>query len=608
MRQRLFQPVLLAALAGVTLGTGPIAAWANASPGGGAGQRVTLGQIAQAGHAGHIEQMALAGHGLHAMQEIRTAPAGQATAATDGLTPLLGNLGSHRHPITISSELGQQYFDEGLILTFGFNHAEAIRSFRDAIMLDPACAMCYWGIALALGPNINAPMEPSAVPEALAALGKARDLAPSASPVEQAYIEALGARYSPDPDADRAAPDLAYANAMRTLAARYPDDLDAATLFAEALMDLSPWQYWTRDGQPTEYTGDIVATLESVLARDPEHPGANHYYIHATEASRMPERAIPSAQRLEQLVPGAGHLTHMPAHTYWRVGRYHDAARVNEQAILVDEAALRRGVRGADQGTHSFYFLAYYPHNVHFLFAAAHMGGRSELALTAARKLVAVIPEGAYQEVPALEDYRPMPLFAMVRFGKWAEIIAEPQPAEQLKYTTGIWHWARGLAYLRQGSLDEADREYGQLVAIAKSDAMDELTLASFPKAATLLEIASNVLAAELANSRGRTDEAVSKLEAAAGIQDELAYIEPPAWFYPVRHNLGAVLLEAGRAVEAEAVYREDLRQYPNNGWSLLGLAKSLRAQGKPAEAAEAEQRLAEAWQHADVKPDASRF
>jgi tetratricopeptide (TPR) repeat protein len=553
-------------------------------------------------HDGHAHGTTLS------MRELRSKAITASAAAAGEVTPLFGNLGAHHHQITTSSELAQRYFDEGLILTYGFNHGEAIRSFRDAISLDPACAMCYWGIALALGPNINAPMDAAAVPEALAALEKAVELAPAASPSDQAFIKALATRYSAEPDAGRVELDMAYANAMRDLAARYPDDLDAVTLFAEALMDLSPWQYWTPDGQPTAYTPEIAASLESVLARNPDHPGANHYYIHAVEASRTPERALPAARRLETLVPGAGHLTHMPSHVYWRVGQYRDAGRVNEQAISVDEATLRRGVTGADQGSHGFYALAYYPHNVHFLFAASHMQGRGELTLASARKLVAVIPEQAYREAPALEDFRPMPLFAMVRFGRWSEILAEPRPADDLPYTTGIWHWARGLAYLRQGDTIAAEREYEQVLAISQADAMRELSLASFPKAATLLEIAVHVLGGELDSASGNTDGAIARFEAAIALQDGLAYIEPPAWFYPVRHNLGATLLAAGRAAEAQAIYQEDLRQYPNNGWSLLGLSKSLEAQGKTAEALEARQRFAEAWMHADVTPSTSRF
>ncbi|MES1022105.1 hypothetical protein ABN584_04265 [Gloeocapsa sp. BRSZ] len=516
------------------------------------------------------------------------------------------NLGSHHHPISTKNPLTQRYFNQGLILAYGFNHAEAERSFREAARLDPDCAMCYWGIALVLGPNINAPMNDTAVPKAFAALQKAQSLAPKASQVEQAYIQALAKRYAAQPVKDRTSLDKAYAQAMRELSQRYPNDLDAATLYAEALMDLTPWNFWTKDGQPTTYTNEIVLTLESILQRAPNHPGANHYYIHAVEASQTPERAIPSAQRLETLVPDAGHLVHMPSHVYWRVGRYYDAARINERAIRVDET---HGVGGTrDQNVHSYYALAYYPHNIHFLFAAAQMAGRSNLALEAARKLVAKIPDRAYREIPALEDFKPMPLFALVRFGKWQEILQEPQPASELQYTTGMWHWARGLAYVRRENFDKAKAEYAQLRKIAQTDAMKKLTLASFPQASTLLDIAAHVLAAELASAEGQTNTAIAQLNEAVRIQDNLSYIEPPAWYYPVRHTLGYTLLKAGQAKEAEAVYREDLRQYPQNGWSLFGLVQSLRAQGKTQEAQMVQQRFITAWKYADVKLTASQF
>jgi tetratricopeptide (TPR) repeat protein len=598
----LLASALLVVMVGVTLVVTPLTVRAFETRNATAPQRFQAARAGQEHHGGP-------GHGATlSMREVRAGAITASAVAAGEKTPLFGNLGNHHHTITTSSDLAQRYFDEGLILTYGFNHAEAIRSYRDAIALDPDCGMCYWGVALALGPNINAPMDAAAVPEALDALAKATDLIGGASPVEQGLVTALAARYSADPDADRVQLDMAYANAMRDLAAQYPDDVDVLALFGEALMDLSPWQYWTPDGQATAYAPEIVATLESVLARDPNHPGANHYYIHAVEASRSPDRALPSANRLETLVPGAGHLTHMPSHVYWRVGQYRDAARVNETAISVDEATLRRGVTGADQGSHSFYALAYYPHNIHFLFAASHMHGRSEVALASARKLVSVIPEPAYRDVPPLEDFRPMPLFAMVRFGKWTEIMAEPRPADDLQYTTGIWHWARGLASLRQVDLMAAEQEYARLREISELDAMRELSLASFPKAATLLEIATHVLGGEIEAAKGNPDAAIARLEAAVAIQDGLAYIEPPAWFYPARHNLGAVLMAAGRAPQAEAVYREDLRQYPNNGWSLLGLSQSLAAQGKTAEAQAAQQQFADVWQQADLTPTASRY
>jgi tetratricopeptide (TPR) repeat protein len=521
------------------------------------------------------------------------------------VTPLLGNLGSHTHPITVSSALAQRYFDEGLNLTYGFNHGEAIRSFRDAATLDPSCAMCYWGIALALGPNINAAMRNAAVPDAYAALQRALALAPNASPAEQAYIQALAARYAADPVADRAPLDRAYADAMREVVRRFPDDLDAATLFAEALMDLMPWQYWTKDGQPTQYTDEIVATLESVMARNPNHPGANHFYIHAVEASLTPERAVPSAERLETLVPGAGHLVHMPAHTFWRVGRYQDAVRANLVAIASDELFFR--VSGtADLPTHAQYAFGYYPHNMHFVFAGAQMSGQSALALEGARKLADYVTDDAIRAAPGLEGFEPTPLFVMVRFGRWDDVLSEPAPNAELQYATGMWRWARGLAYLRQGQLDRADAEAAQFAALTRAEAARGAGVGR--SQATLMELAGNILAGELALARGRAEEGLAALNRAVDIQDSLPYSEPPPWFYPVRHNVGAALLQLGRAADAEAVYREDLRQYPHNGWALFGLAQALRAQGRDAEAADTQRLFEAAWQNADVTLTSSRF
>jgi tetratricopeptide (TPR) repeat protein len=366
-----------------------------------------------------------------------------------------------------------------------------------------------------------------------------------------------------------------------------------------------PWNYWTKEGQPTDYTLEIVATLESVIARNPHHAGTNHFYIHAVEASQTPERALPSAQNLEGAVPGAGHLVHMPAHIYWRTGRYHDAYRINEDAIHSDEHT----VGGKpDQGAHTLYSLLYYPHNIHFLMAAGQMEGRSQESLAAARRVATDIPLSAYQEVPAMEDFMPLPLFAMVRFGKWDNILKEPQPQSQFQYATAIWHWARGLAYTRQGQLEQATAEYEQLAASAGSEAMQGLTLYSFAQASTMLDIATHLLAGELAGARGETGQMIAELEAAVAIQDNLHYIEPPAWHFPTRHYLGAALLKLGHFAEAEAVYLEDLRQYPNNGWSLFGLAESLKAQGKVAEAAEIQAQFEAVWQYADVKLAASRF
>jgi tetratricopeptide (TPR) repeat protein len=515
--------------------------------------------------------------------------------------PLFSNLGTYHFAITTKATLAQRFFDQGLILAYAFNHDEAHRSFKEAARLDPVCAMCYWGAAYVLGPNINAPMSDSAVAEAYELVQKALTLAPKASERERAYIEALSKRYAEQPVQDRKPLDIAYADAMREVSRKFPDDLDAATIFAEALMDITPWGYWTKDGQPTTYTEEIVKTLESVLARDSNHPGANHFYIHTVEASQTPERAVPSAERLTHLVPGAGHLVHMPAHIFWRVGRYHDAAMTNEHAIHTDETYM------PDRGIQAWYATLYYPHNVQFLFAATAMEGNSTLALQAARKLVAEIPESRYKEYPFVEGFRPTPLFAMVRFGLWAEVLKEPQPPAQYQYTTAIWHYARGLAFVRLGQLEEAMNESAQLQEIANKPEMQSLNL-PFDSATTLLRIASLTLSAELGGAHGQTDQMIAQLEEAVKIQDGLAYFEPPAWYYPVRQTLGAELLKAGKASEAEAVYREDLRQFRENGWSLFGLMMSLEAQGKMDEAKAIEARFKTAWAYADVTLNASSF
>lgn len=516
--------------------------------------------------------------------------------------PLLGNLGDHTHPIKTQSALAQKYFDEGLILTFGFNHAEAIRLYNDALKLDPNCAMCYWGIAYALGANINAAMDPSAVAPAWAALQQAVKLAPKASKAEQGYINALAKRYAADPKADRAALDKAYADAMRDLAKAYPDDLDAASLFAEALLDLTPWVYWTKDGKPTEYTNEIVSTLEAVLKRDPNHPAANHFYIHAVEGSQTPERAIPSADRLTHLVPGVGHLVHMPGHVYWRVGRYHDAELANEHAIHSDESYI------PDRGAQGLYVLGYYPHNIHFLTSAAQMEGKSKLAIESARKVAEKAPSAVALAVPLFQNFGAMPFLALVRFGKWQEILAEPQPDAQLHYATGMWHWARGMAYAATGDLKKAQTEYAPVQILAQSKEMHDLQLLGFTTGAINLTLAGHLLAGDIAGAQGDTKQQIAELEAAVKVQDDLPYIEPPAWYFPTRDMLGAALLKAGRAADAEAVYRTDLKQYPNSGWALFGLMKSLEAQNKPGEAATVKQEFETAWQYADVTLTTSRF
>jgi tetratricopeptide (TPR) repeat protein len=536
-------------------------------------------------------------------QHYEKPPAEYQKATPEGqLAPRLQNLGDYTFPVTTKSERAQLFINQGINLAYGFNHAEAARAFKEAARLDPDCAMGYWGNALVLGPNINAPMNPDDEPQAFELVQKAMALRESASERERAYIEALAQRYSGKAE-DRVERDRAYANAMRGLHMRYPGDLDAATLFAESLMDLRPWNYWTRDSKPYPGTEEIETALEAVMAANLNHPGATHYYIHVMEPTKNPERAEAAADRLLKLMPGAGHMVHMPSHIYQRVGRYEDSAEANRRAILVDEDYI---TQCRAQG---LYPLSLYPHNIHFLWSAATMEGRSEEAIAAARKTAAAIPHQALETVPFLQGFLVVPYYALTRFGKWDEILREPAPWYDSLFTRGIWHYARGSAFAATGRLSEAQQELDQLKEIVADPKLPELP-ASFSanNAYVILRIAPEVLAGELAAKRGDFDQAVAHLERAVHFEDALIYTEPPDWHYPVRQSLGAVLLEAKRPDEAEAVYWEDLRGNPDNGWSLFGLMQSLKAQGKSEPADQVEKRFQKAWARADVQLTASRF
>ncbi|NET33377.1 MAG: tetratricopeptide repeat protein [Cyanothece sp. SIO1E1] len=517
--------------------------------------------------------------------------------------PLFDGLGEHHHPISTQSSEAQRYFDQGLILAYGFNHAEAERSFRAAARLDPDCAMCYWGVAYVLGPNTNAAMPEEAVPKAYAAIQTALDLADQASEPEQAYIQALAQRYVLEPIADRTELDLAYANAMRELVRRYPEDLDAATMLAEALMNTTPWDYWTDEGQPRPVTKEILATLESVIKRDLNHAGANHLYIHAVEAVH-PKWGEAAADRLGDLVPGAGHLVHMPSHIYIRVGRYHDAAIANEKAIAVDQDYVTQCHAGG------LYKLAYMPHNEHFLLASATLEGRSETAIATARHMAANADPKMMRTpgLAVLQHYSVTPLYALTHFGQWDEILATPAPADDLRYPTGVWHYARGLALTRKNELDAAAKELEQLQAIAADPALQTETIWDLNSTASLLAIAAEVLTGELAAQAGDYENAIAHLETAVKSEDALVYDEPADWYQPVRQFLGAALLAADRPTEAETVYQQDLARYPQNGWSLFGLAQSLQMQGQVKAAQTTQDQFEAAWQHADIDLVASRF
>lgn len=516
--------------------------------------------------------------------------------------PLFKHLGTHHHPITTPSETVQRYFNQGLRLVYGFNHNEAIRAFREVVRLDPTCAMGYWGIALALGPNINNPISPERAKEAFAAIEKAISLARYASVRERDYVAALSKRYSSNPgNTDRRALDEAYAEAMKRLHLDYPDDLDAATMYAAALMNLRPWDYWTSEGKPQTGTLDLLDALESVLETDSKHIGAIHYYIHAVEASPHPERALPYARHLAAQIPGAGHLVHMPSHIYNRVGLYEEAGEANARAVEIDEAYIEK------EQPKGIYPTMYYPHNIDFLWYARQMSGRSSDALSAAQRLAASTNVKVARLVPPLEGWTAMPLCAMVRFGKWSNILDQPKPPEDLRYMTAIWHYARALAFIAQNKIQDAKEEQTQLESVATNVPEDRLMMGR-NLAKKLLHIAKNLVAGELAAKQGEMDRAITYLRDAVSSQDSLAYNEPPAWYYPARHNLGAVLIAAGKNNEAEAVYRKDLEKNPQNGWSLFGLWQSLLAQGKESEAKRVEAEYKVSWDKADIHLKESRF
>ncbi|MCL2929670.1 MAG: hypothetical protein MGG37_17365 [Trichodesmium sp. MAG_R01] len=519
----------------------------------------------------------------------------------NSVVPLWNNLGNIHHKITTTSPQAQRYFDQGLTFIFGFNHAEAKRSFQQATQIDSDCAMCYWGMALSEGPNINAPMNQESIPTTYKAIQKAQKLSTKTTPIEQVYIKALSQRYSDQNLENRQPLDMAYANAMRELSQQYPSDLDAATLFAESLMDLMPWNYWQENGEPQPLTNELVKTLEFVLEKNPNHPGAIHYYIHTLEASPYPEKAEKAADRLGNLVPASGHLVQMPSHLYLRIGRYHDAARLNQKAIKADEKFL------ATSQEKGLYSALYYPHNIHFFWSAASMEGRSEDAINAARKLVDKVSQEEVKQIPWTEIFLPTPYFSLVQFGKWDEILTESQPSNEFPYTMAMWHYARGMAWVGKGNLENAEFENQKIKDLLQNSEFSSLETANVP-ATNIISIANHLLVGKMAELKQKNKEMISEYQTAVKLQDNLPYMEPPYWYYPVRQSLGAALLKLNREQEAEAVYRKDLQQHPNNGWSLYGLVESLSAQGKQKEAAEVKQEFEKAWSEADIKLTSSEL
>ena len=505
---------------------------------------------------------------------------------------LESGLGDINHPVSTNNAEAQKFFNQGLAYVYAFNHDEAIRSFKRATELDPQLAMGYWGMALALGSNYNVQAEGTSLAGAYTNLQKAIELAPKASAQDQAYIAALAKRYSADLRVDQHKLAVDYKNAMGELVKRYPDDLDAATLYAESMMNLHPWKLWTLDGKPAEGTLEIVAVLEGVLRRNPNHSGANHYYIHAVEASTNPDRALASAARLGQVAPKAGHLVHMPSHIYSRTGDYAKAAQANVDAIAVDREYLKTGVQGV-------YPVLYYNHNMHFLAAASAANGRYADSIKAARELEASV-KPMVKAMPMLEMFAPYPLVSMVRFGRWDEILKEPQPDEALKLTTGFWHFARGSAFVALKQTENAEAELKALEAVTKTVSPDAMMFTN-PQVA-ILNIADVTLAGKIAFARGDKQTAVSLLTKAAAAEDATAYAEPADWDLPVREVLGGVLLSAGDNSAAEKVFSDELLRHHRSGRAYFGLAESLKRQGKKAEADKAARDFAQAWKDADTK------
>ena len=519
--------------------------------------------------------------------------------------PLFEGMGEHHHAITTRHPGAQRYFNQGLVLSFAYNHAESVRAFKAAQMLDEHCAMCFWGEALALGPNINVTYQGKAVMsdearlQAYAALQKAIALKTNVSQRERDYIDALAKRYYGDLSAERDLLDQDYMKAMRNLFEKYPDDDDAATLYVESMMTLMPWDYWIDPDTPKLLTAEVIRVLEQVLERSPRHPLGIHLYIHAMESSSTPERAERAADILLDLVPGAGHLVHMPSHTFWRVGRYNDAAIANSRAVTVDESYI------ASCNAHGFYPAAYYPHNLHFLWAALSMEGRSQEALDTARKVAASVPDDLIVEFPVVEFYKTIPMLSLSDFGKWQAILDEPLPPEQFVYSNAIWRYARALAQINLNRLEAAQTEYKLLNTAINDESIQKLDELGYP-ASMLLQITDKLISGELLIVQNKQEQAIAAFKEAVAIQDNLPYMEPPFWHYPTRHSLGKALMASGDYAQAELVYRVNLSNYPKNGWGLFGLMKSLEAQGKSY--AEINDAFSQAWQRADVVLKASRF
>ena len=504
--------------------------------------------------------------------------------------PLMEGLGTLSLRITTFSSAAERFFNQGYRLAWAFNHDEARRAFRKAQRLDPDCAMCFWGEAWVLGPNINAPMDPKANAPALAALKNAQRLAPGTTPREQALINALGARYSADPKATRAQLDAAFAAAMREATIRFPRDNEIATIYADALMNLSPWDYWEPGGARLKApVAELVDTLEGVLQRRSNHAGAIHLYIHAVEASANPRRAERYAARLVGLMPRAGHIVHMPTHIYYRLGRYKDSLAANRAAVQVDEDYIAR------EKPTGIYPLGYYPHNVHFLMVSAQMAGDGPTAIAAAAKLSRLIPDAAAREFLLLQPIKAAPYFAHAQFSNVATVLALPDPGAEFPYLRVIWRYARGVALARKGRIEAAEAEWGELERIVEHADFKSFDEWNIP-ARDIGRLGAHVLRARIAEGRHDLDTATREFETAVEIQDALPYMEPPYWYFPVRQALGALLVLRGETEQARAIFAQSLMHAPNNGWALFGLSEAYAREGRKREARVVMRRFKRAW------------
>ena len=528
--------------------------------------------------------------GSAAAQHQHTAAASSAASAC-----MSTGFGTVHHPVKTSNPEAQRAFEHGMALDYGFNHNQAEKCFQRAAELDPNMAMAYWGIALVLGTNYNLPVDAEREKQAYDAIQKALALSTKGLANERAYIEALAKRYTDTPDPDYEQLEMEYHDSMRTLYQRYPADLDAATLFAESGMNLHPWKLWNRDGVPAPGTEEIVAVLKSVLQRDPHHLGANHFYIHAVEASSHPEAALPSARRLAALAPESGHLVHMPAHIFIRTGDHESSEKTNVAAARADEAYFKIA---HPQG---IYPMMYYTHNLHFIAVENAFMGRYAGAMDGAKRVQANVAPHV-KEMSALDFFNTMPIQIMVRFHRWDEIMALPQPDASLPLSSGAWHFARAMACANGGKLDQAGTELAALHELTPEMAKVSMDPQGLHNAETIPRIMENFVEARIASAGHETDAAIENLREAVSLEDSLDYNEPPDWLYPMREPLGAALLQAGKPAEAERVFREDLKKNARNPRSMFGLAESLKAQGKTAEAQTEEQQFKIAWRNADTK------